>query len=334
MKVFYAAIILISLSLIFSSCNSLKKIAGTDEGIQEQGKNQGERVPQEDKKEETLKKEKAVLTKENERMFWKISGKDSSGKESTVFIQGTIHIGDERLYPLEQSVIASYLSADRIVAELSSEDSEKFAEELFFLTSSSYKKAEGRTVTKELSAEQRETLKQILDAKTLDFLTLLEPWCMVLAIISAPAKESPLSVDFSLDEYFSKRAAAEGRTVLGFDTLSGQLESLCSGTYSEQLESLKEILDGINGGEFFEKMTAASLALYNAYLSGDPDRLGELTSGDERNARWAEQLSSFLDKGGTTFVYAGCAHWVGEDSVFSVMKKMGVLEEKIQEGSK
>ncbi|MBR7064721.1 MAG: hypothetical protein IKI31_06220, partial [Treponema sp.] len=35
--------------------------------------------------------------KTKERMFWQIDALDANGKKSTVYIQGTIHMGDERL---------------------------------------------------------------------------------------------------------------------------------------------------------------------------------------------------------------------------------------------
>ena len=43
------------------------------------------------------KSTKPKLTKMQERMLWKISGTDKNGKESTIYVQGTIHLGDERL---------------------------------------------------------------------------------------------------------------------------------------------------------------------------------------------------------------------------------------------
>jgi uncharacterized protein YbaP (TraB family) len=46
-------------------------------------------------------------------MFWRITGTDAAGKQATVYIQGTIHLGDDRLYPLSGSVLNAWNSADR-----------------------------------------------------------------------------------------------------------------------------------------------------------------------------------------------------------------------------
>ena len=65
-----------------------------------------------------------------ERMYWSICGTDSKGNPSTVHILGTIHVGDERLYPLPSQVMDDFENADRLVAEISSEDMDALQGEL------------------------------------------------------------------------------------------------------------------------------------------------------------------------------------------------------------
>ena len=67
---------------------------------------------------------------EQARMFWQIDGVDADGKHSVVYIQGTIHVGDKRLYPLANPVVEAWNSADRIVGEISTADWAKFQNEL------------------------------------------------------------------------------------------------------------------------------------------------------------------------------------------------------------
>ncbi|MBQ2205964.1 MAG: TraB/GumN family protein, partial [Treponema sp.] len=59
----------------------------------------------------------------------------------------------------------------------------------------------------------------------------------------------------------------------------------------------------------------------------DPKKLEELTSEDERNEKWAKRIQSYIEMGGTTFVYAGAAHWVGEKSVFAYLEEWGVVRQ-------
>ncbi|WP_297983844.1 TraB/GumN family protein [uncultured Methanobrevibacter sp.] len=262
-----------------------------------------------------------------ERMFWRIRGYNSSGKKFTVYIQGTIHVGDERLYPLEKNVLKAFHSSSTLISELSGEDLKMFSDEIRERTTGSFSKAAGRTVTKNLSAAEKEKLRLILDDETIDFLTLLEPWCMIMALCSSPQVQSKLSPDFSLDEYFSKLAVEEKKDVLGLETLEEQLDSISGGTYDEQLSQLKEILSGIDALAFKQEMNSASMDLYEAYLACDMEKMRELTTEDERNKKWAERLLSYFETGGTFFVFAGCAHFVSENSVFDYLEDWGAVRQ-------
>ncbi|MBP5746756.1 MAG: TraB/GumN family protein, partial [Treponema sp.] len=115
--------------------------------------------------------------------------------------------------------------------------------------------------------------------------------------------------------------------ILGLETVPEQLDSISCGTYDAQLLQLKEIIEGIDAEKFKEEMNSAAKNLYEAYLSGDPKKLEELTSEDERNEKWAKRIQSDMEMGGTTFVYAGAAHWVGEKSVFAYLEEWGLIRQ-------
>ena len=40
---------------------------------------------------------------------------------------------------------------------------------------------------------------------------------------------------------------------------------------------------------------------------------------DDSNEAWAKKIYAYLEEGGTTFVFAGCAHFTGPNSVFKYM---------------
>ena len=46
----------------------------------------------------------------------------------------------------------------------------------------------------------------------------------------------------------------------------------------------------------------------------------------DRNIVWADKFEEYLNKGGTSFVFAGLAHFLGEDCVFEQMRIKGILE--------
>ena len=67
------------------------------------------------------KKAPAILTKTDSRAFWRIDGTDKNGNPSTVYIQGTFHLGDERIFPLSEEVQQAFINADRHAGEISTQ---------------------------------------------------------------------------------------------------------------------------------------------------------------------------------------------------------------------
>ena len=46
----------------------------------------------------------------------------------------------------------------------------------------------------------------------------------------------------------------------------------------------------------------------------------------DRNTDWVKDIKKYIDAGGTTFIFTGAAHWLGEESVFELLKADGVIE--------
>ena len=124
------------------------------------------------------------------------------------------------------------------------------------------------------------------------------------------------------------------------------------GTYEEQLAVLKSMLTVLEDPTIFNLYINT---LYEAYIAGDiegvlrADEVGndevEKASGvdkdpefeeyskkyDEqlltkRNRAWADKIKKCLNEGGETFIFAGCLHFIGKDSVFEFLRKNGTLK--------
>ena len=74
--------------------------------------------------------EPATLTKTDSRMLWRIDGKDKNGNPSVVYVLGTFHFATDEIYPLSDEILDAWNSADRLVAEISSDDQIRFTNEI------------------------------------------------------------------------------------------------------------------------------------------------------------------------------------------------------------
>ncbi len=286
--------------------------------------------------------QKATLTKTSERMFWQIDGLDANGNPSTVYIQGTIHVGDENLYPISDKVLDKWENADRIVGEISSEGWEQFTLEFQKRMLESYSSANGKLVTDYLENSENELLIEIFGLEAVEQLAAFEPWVLTNSLSAGLYEESGLQAEYALDNQFITLAFQSERTMEGLDDLSVQLDILEFGTYDEQIAMLKDTLKSIAEPEESNEYIKA---LYTAYLEDDVETLSSLIKAetteeeenaefykdfnkavyDDRNASWAKEIASYLEQGGTTFIFAGSAHWCGENSVFAYLKKDGIL---------
>ncbi len=290
----------------------------------------------------TKKETKATLSKQPERMFWKITGTDANGLPSTVYIQGTFHLADDRAYPLADQVLDAWDSADRLVGEVSLADYASLPTEIQTLVIKSYLNAKGQNILDKLSDEQIETLNSYLSEEMAEQMAIFEPWCMTTTLSGMLYTESGLSPELGLDNLFIEQAVEEERDIEGLDELQTQLDVLCYGDYDTQLAMLQEMLDELNDPTEINEFTNA---LYEAYLADDVTEITKLFETEEkmekaaqpfyedyyktvyadRNEDWARDITSYLQQGGTTFIFAGAAHWLGDKSVFSYLRKMGTI---------
>ena len=278
------------------------------------------------------------VTRMPERFFWKISGTDAEGKPSAVYIQGTIHVGTEEIYPLEDGVIEIFDSADRHVSEIASDEIDKMYSMIQTEMLTSFSKADGKLVLDSLEEKEAEALNTLLGSEAVALLNRFEPWVLNAAIEGMVISSAGFDPLLGLDMWFYARLASLGKKTTGLDTLRTQLDIVEYGTYEEQVELLKDTLSQIMDPE---KTRAELEELYNAYLSNDEERMVAAAQLEnlkyseineefynayyekmltDRNKSWAEQIKQFLKEGGTTFIFAGTAHFTGEDSVFSCLK--------------
>lgn len=285
----------------------------------------------------------ARVTEGPERMFWRIEGVDRRGKPATVYVQGSFHLGDDRLYPLEKSVMEAWTNADRLVAEVSSADYDRLTDRITELVAQSYRKAAGRVITDNLTAAQNATLSAYIEAEVLQNLALFEPWIISYSLAAALYTNSGLTMEKGLDTVLLSAAKEAGRPVEGLDSLQAQIDGITYGSYDEQMVMLRDLLDDLTDPS---EALADIKALYEAYLADNRAQVNRLNQDsmdedtaehafyadyyrlliNDRNKDWAQDITGYLREGGTTFIFAGAAHWVGDNSVFSYLKKMGTIE--------
>lgn len=289
---------------------------------------------------------KAVLTKTENSWFWTISGTDKKGKPATIYVLGTIHIGDEKLYPVSDEIMKAFYDANRVSWEISSKDYPK----VNTAVTQKYKEGvekyykNGIKLSEQLTDEELDILESVFGKSGLLPYLYYEPWVLQNVFSSKITEDLKLSSQYSYDIYFSKKCFNNDIKFEGLDDLQTQVDLLSFGDYEFQLNNLKSLIAEYK--EDKNSMIEQYNQLYKMYLTYDEEVFNNFNeesikkdmkgnSGMEayykamfldRNTNWAVKFDEYLKKGGITFIFAGCGHFVGSDSVFNIMRKNGTLE--------
>jgi len=288
----------------------------------------------------------ATLTKTDSRMLWRIDGTDKNGNPSVVYVLGTFHFADDSIYPLSDEILNAWNSADRLVAEISSYDQERLSMEVLpTMLEESQRLAVGHNVIDELSPDSRLFFYNTFSPEQREVFNSNEPWYLGLSCSSGIVMALGMDSSDGLDAVLSSMAEDAGRTIEGLDALETQVAILRFGDWDEQLviaeQNVNEI---INIQESFQNI----FDLYSAYIADDPETIALLVDGEEldeadeesnpvlvrynkavyedRNNDWSEKIYDYLQDGGSTFIFAGSAHFCSQNSVFNIMKAKNYLK--------
>ncbi len=323
-----SSIIILFCALIFTGCKSTGSAQGDSS------------KPGEPK----VQSKKAQLTKYPDAMLWQIDGTADNGEPSKVYILGTYHAGDDRVLTFPECVQTALEESDHFVCELSSAVWTQLPDMMQSLTMQSFLTDLSHTLIDDLTEEEITLITQFIDPQTLAQLVCFEPWVLnnylqPIAMLAADL-DSQKAYDVLIMEYVKNQKNDQGFD--GLDDAQTQLDLIAWGDWDTQLTMLRDTLDDLKNLEVAAKEMSD---LYEVFLTGDDEEFAELYFKDfeseikkhpvykdyfdallsKRNSDWALKISDYLDEPGVTFIFAGCAHFVGSESVFAYMKQNGRL---------
>lgn len=269
--------------------------------------------------------------------FWKVDG----GKND-VYLLGSIHAADSRLYPFDKEVLEAYDKADVVgfeINELDEEDYNKFANLAVY--------SDGTLLKDHISKELYDVLVSCQEeiGLTEDQMNKLKVWYLSNYIStlsledSREVEEAQEAVDYGVDSYFFYKAYYDDKEIYGlesyelqaqvFDSFSDELqeyllvENLYSLLYSPDIsesfnqEELAELEEMSN--QWLTLMKTGDVEGFKVYY-GMGDDIGDDDLSQEyleklitnRDKKMAEKIEGCLesDSGDTYFIIVGAAHYI------------------------
>ncbi len=255
--------------------------------------------------------------------------------ESSVFVLGSVHLGGELLYPLDQRIYEKFSMADALIVEADIINVD-IAEVQAFINQNSTL-ADGEDIEDYLTPEDSLTLREIFQSYGIDYngIRNLQPWVIANTLATISTFEANLDPSLGVDIHFATRAMEAGIETLAFETAVGQLEMLNSFSMEAQLWSLEDSI------REFDSISEYISDLIEIWVAGDVAALEDLLLAEyfesdagqeyfsrllvDRNIDWIDTLNSLLSQRSqdTFFVVVGSAHLVGPDSLIELMIEDG-----------
>lgn len=268
------------------------------------------------------------------RMFWTVSAGPAG--QGRLFVQGTLHLGRDELYPVDERVLDAMARADVILAELSPGDLGR-SRDLVLDRMAEAVLEDGETLYDLLPADDIASAEMVMGEENLRRFAIYRPWVAYSAFELFVAGKFALDPEKGVDTALYSLAARMGKPVHGLEAPEFQLDVLTGPALEIQVLLLRDaIREHRNHPDALKRM-------YEAYRDDKQETLAkeldsslkrslafapELSAFNDsllarRNAEWTTVLDSYLQEGKSVFVFVGAAHLLGADNVLERLAKLG-----------
>jgi uncharacterized protein YbaP (TraB family) len=268
-------------------------------------------------------------------IFWKI---EKPGLKPS-WLLGTMHVSDSRVLTMPKGAAEAAAAADAIVVESDEILDDKKAAAALFANPSLTMLTDGSTISQHLSPEDNARLDAGLKERglTLAAVSRMQPWLISSSfeMTGCEIRRKAAGAKF-LDQKLATDAAAEGKKVVGLETLAEQAKAMSDLPIDVHLKSLMQTL------ELGNKINDVNETMTGLYLAGnigamipmlkviEPDQ--KITDDDtaafeqriilDRNKIMAERAAPVLDKG-NALIAVGALHLVGDQGLVALFRKQG-----------
>ena len=257
---------------------------------------------------------------------------------STLFLLGSIHVGQPNLYPLPAVMDQAFIAADQLVLEIDLGLTSPTAMAEALLSRGTYPATENLSAS--LSVDTLRLLTAYLQARraqpqqtdlSLPTVQRLRPWYLAMLLNLEALKALGYVPGLGIDQYYFQKASLAGKPVYGLETLESQIALLAAGSPSQQDLILRSTL------ETNQKIAQLLATLTGAWKAGEIDLMYKLAIADhadypaledlmdeyldQRNLQMAAKLRTYLDGDKTTLAVVGALHLGGEQGLLALLAK-------------
>jgi len=262
----------------------------------------------------------------------------AEGTSNRVYLLGSVHLLRAQDHPLPQVIDDVYNDAETLYMELDMDDIDPL---LMQATINQLGMLDEGTSLQDVMGDDLYAEARAMAAELeipLEMLERTEPWLAAITIEQLALARIGFNPSYGVEMHLLKKAASDGKKILGFESVEQQLAYLDGLSPEAQRALLMQTLT--------ESATIREVMddLILAWRSGDIDYLGQTLLDDvsgypelyetivvSRNRLWADTIDELLEQGDDYLVVVGALHLVGEDGVPRLLQRRGVRIEQMHE---
>jgi uncharacterized protein YbaP (TraB family) len=281
----------------------------------------------------TAQAQQAATTQPNPRRFlmWK-----STSPTTTIYLVGSIHVGDSGMYPLPKEVESAFAAARVLAVEINIKDVDQTKTMALVQQYGLY--GPDDSLSKHLSKDTTAALEDYCTRHNVPRAGMeqLKPWVVAVTLAAMAWQQAGENPSLGIDMHFLNESKPPQR-VEELETMESQLSLFANATEEEQQGMLMSILkQGDKTKDMIKHVQAA-------YVSGDPDALQKIMEEeadmgsktltkkllDDRNVAMAAKLDEYLKGKDPVFVVVGAAHIVGNKGVAKLLRDKGYKVDQV-----
>jgi uncharacterized protein len=264
-------------------------------------------------------------------LMWK-----ATSPTTTVYLVGSIHMGDGSMYPLPKEVESAFAAAKVLAVEINIKNTDQAR--MIELVQKYGLYTGDDSLTKHLSKETLAALDDYCTRHNVPRTGMeqLKPWVVAITIAAMAWQQAGEEPSLGIDMHFLNEVKPPQR-IDELETTESQFLIFAETSEEEQQDMLASIL---KKGDKIKDMIARTQA---AYVAGDPDALQKILDEqddvgskslekkllDDRNVTMTVKMDEYLKGKDPIFVVVGAAHIIGDKGIAKQLRDKGYKVEQV-----
>jgi uncharacterized protein YbaP (TraB family) len=264
-------------------------------------------------------------------LMWK-----ATSPSATVYLVGSIHVGDSSMYPLPKEVESAFATAKVLAVEINIKNADQA--KMIGLVQKYGVYTDDDVLAKHLSKETQAALDEYCTRHNVPRMGMekLKPWLVAISIAQMAWQQAGEDPSLGIDMHFLDESKPPQR-IDELETIESQFSIFAEATEEEQQSMLASIL------KQGDKMKDLITRMQTAYTSGDPGSLEKIMQEqndvgskslekkfvDDRNVAMTGKMEEYLKGKDPVFVVVGAAHIIGDKGIAKQLRDKGYKVEQV-----